>query len=44
MEMFQKGDKDHIEAMNKMKDLMASPEAMKQWFEEKRRVFDALTD
>ena len=42
MEMFQKGDKDHIEAMNKMKDLMAKPEAMKQWFEEKRKEFDSL--
>jgi len=42
MEMYQQGDKAHIEAMGKMKDLMQSPEAMKQWFEEKRKVFDAL--
>jgi hypothetical protein len=42
MEMFQRGDKDHIEAMNKMKALMTSPDAMKQWFEEKRNEFDSL--
>ena len=44
MEMFQKGDKDHIEAMNKMKVLMASPDGMKQWFEEKRNEFNSLPE
>jgi len=42
MEMFQKGDKGHIEAMNKMKSLIATPETIKQWFEEKRKEFDSL--
>ena len=42
MEMFQKGDKPHLEAMNKMMELMKDPEAMKLWFEGKRREFEAL--
>ncbi len=44
MEMFQKGDKDHLEAMNKMKDLMKTPDEMNKWFEAKRKEFDALPD
>ena len=42
MEMFQKGDKDHLEAMNEMKALMKTQDAMKEWFETKRKEFDAL--
>ena len=42
MEMFHKGDKAHLEAMNKMKDLMQDPAAMKSWFDGKKREFDAL--
>jgi isoleucyl-tRNA synthetase len=42
MEMFQKGDKDHLEAMNNMKELMKTPDAMNAWFESKRKEFDAL--
>ena len=42
MDMFQKEDKPHLEAMNKMKTLMQSPEAMQTWFENKRKEFDAL--
>jgi hypothetical protein len=37
-----KGIKLILRQCGKMKDLMQSPEAMKQWFEEKRKVFDAL--
>jgi predicted component of type VI protein secretion system len=44
MEMFQKVDKDHLEAMNKMKELMQTPDAMKDWFETKRKEFDALPE
>lgn len=44
MEMFQKGDKDHLEAMNEMKELMQSPDAMKVWFEAKRKEFDSLPE
>jgi len=42
MEMFQSGDEAHLQAMQKMQDLMQSPDAMKEWFESKRREFDAL--
>lgn len=42
MEMFQKGDHAHLDAMNEMQKFMQSPEAMKQWMEEKRKEFDAL--
>jgi hypothetical protein len=42
MEMSQKGDQKHINAMNEMKQLMTTPGAMKEWFENKRREFDAL--
>lgn len=42
MEMFQNGDKEHLEAMNKMQELMKSPGAMKAWFEAKREEFNAL--
>lgn len=42
MEMFQKGDKPHLKAMNDMQELMQSPEKMNQWFENKRKEFEAL--
>ena len=42
MEMYQRGDKKHIEAMNKMQDLMKSPQAMKEWFESRKSEFDTL--
>jgi predicted small metal-binding protein len=42
MEMFKKGDEKHIMAMNEMKQLMTSPDAMKEWFDNKRREFDML--
>lgn len=41
-EMFQNGDKTHLEALQKMQALMQSPEAMKEWFDSKRKEFDAL--
>ena len=44
MEMFQKGDKDHLEAMNKMKELMKTPDAIKTWFETKGKEFDAMPE
>ena len=44
MEMFQKGDKAHLEAMNKMMELMKKPDAMKVWFESKRTEFEALPE
>ena len=42
VEMFKKGDKDHLEAMQKMQELMQDQNAMQKWFEEKRRLFNAL--
>ncbi|MGY8915880.1 MAG: DUF1059 domain-containing protein [Flavobacteriales bacterium] len=42
MEMFQKGDEAHLNAMKKMKHLMTSPNTLKEWFDAKRREFDAL--
>jgi hypothetical protein len=41
MEMFQKGDQAHLQAMNRMKDLMQSRDAMTKWIENKRREFEA---
>ena len=41
---FQKSDKDHLEALNEMKELMKSPDATKTWFETKRKEFDALPE
>ena len=44
MEMFQAGDEGHLHAMQKMKDLMKTPDAMNQWFESKRKEFELLPD
>ena len=44
MEMFQKSDQAHLEAMNKMSDLMKDPEAMGKWFEERKQAFEALPE
>jgi len=44
MEMFQLKDKDHLKAMDDMQQLMKTPEAMKEWFENKRREFNELSD
>jgi predicted small metal-binding protein len=42
MEMFKQGDKEHLKAMNEMKELMQNPDAMNEWFENKRKEFEAL--
>ena len=44
MEMFQKQDKVHLEAMNKIQELMKNPEAITEWFESKRKEFNALPE
>lgn len=44
MEMFQKGDELHIKAMNEMLETMKNPESMKEWFEQKRKEFEALPE
>jgi len=40
MEMYEKGDEEHIKVMNDMKVLMNDPEAMKEWMEKKKKEFD----
>ena len=44
IEMFQSNDEAHLEAMNKMRELMQTPGAMEEWFEGKRKEFEALPD
>jgi len=44
MEMFQKGDEAHLKAMNEVKELMQKSEAMRDWFESKRKEFEALPE
>ncbi len=44
MDMFQSGDGAHLQAMNEMQELMKTPEVMQEWFNNKRKEFDALPD
>jgi len=44
MEMFQKQDEAHLDAMKKVQELMQNPEAMKEYFENKKKEFDALPE
>ncbi|VAX16295.1 hypothetical protein MNBD_NITROSPINAE02-1590 [hydrothermal vent metagenome] len=44
MEMFEKGDEEHINAMKKMMEFMNDPEAMKKWMENRLKEFDALPE
>jgi len=44
MEMFQKNDEAHLNAMNEMQELMQNPEAMKDWFETRKSEYDALPE
>ena len=44
MEMVEKGDQAHIEAMEKMMELMSDPGAMKEWFETVQKLFDGLSE
>lgn len=43
-EMFQQGDEAHLKAMQKMQELMQKPEAMQEWFADKRKEFEALPE
>jgi hypothetical protein len=42
--MFQKGDEEHIKVMNKMKEGMNDPDAMKNYMDEKRKLFDSIAE
>lgn len=44
MEMFQINDEAHLKAMNDMKTLMQDPDAMKTWFEDRKKEFESLPD
>jgi hypothetical protein len=44
MEMFQKGDKGHLDAMNEMQKMMKSRDSMNHWMESKRKEFEGLQD
>jgi predicted small metal-binding protein len=44
MEMFKNKDEVHLQAMNERQQLMQKPEAMKAWFEKKKKEFDALPE
>lgn len=44
MEMFEKGDVEHLKAMEKMKELMKDQSAMQAWFESKKKEFEALEE
>ena len=44
MEMHQKNDAAHLEAMQKMGALMKSPEDMEKWFKSKREEFEVLQE
>ncbi|MBX2829398.1 MAG: DUF1059 domain-containing protein [Flavobacteriaceae bacterium] len=42
MEMFQKGDQPHLDAMKAMKELSQKPGAVQEWFESKQKEFNEL--
>ena len=42
MEMFQKGDEPHLQAMKAMQHLVQDPVGMQNWFTEKKKEFEAL--
>ena len=42
MDMYQKGNESHLKAMEEMKELMSDPDAMREWFEAKRKEFESL--
>ena len=42
MEMIQKQDAAHLDAMQKMQELMKNPDEMNKWFESKRKEFFSL--
>jgi hypothetical protein len=44
MEMHQQQDAPHLEAMQKMQELMKIPEQMQQWFESRKAEFEALPE
>jgi hypothetical protein len=44
MEMHQSQDAAHLNAMEKMRELLQTPEAMENWYESKRQEFESLPE
>ena len=44
VKMFQSGDEGHLKAMNEMQELMQKPDAMKGWYDNKKKEFDELPE
>lgn len=42
MQMFQTQDQGHMQAMQRMQELMKDPNAMQNWMQEKKELFDSL--
>jgi len=42
MEMYQRGDVPHIEAMTLMSEQMSDPDSMDEWLAQKQAEFEAL--
>ena len=44
MEMFQKQDPEHLEAMKRVMQMMQQPQAMEDWFADKKKEIEALAE
>jgi len=44
MEMFQKNDQQHLEAMEEMKDLYSNENEFAQWYQSKKDYFENLPE
>ena len=44
MEMFQKQDAQHLEAMSRIQELMQNPQEMTKWFQSKQQEFNSLPE
>jgi len=44
MKMLQEKDEAHLDAMGEMQQLMQKPDAMRKWFDDKRKEFEALPE
>jgi hypothetical protein len=43
-EMFRKGDKEHLKAMEDMAELMTKPKKMNAWLQQKKQEFETLQE
>jgi hypothetical protein len=44
MEMYEKGDEEHLKVMKEMRELMNDPETMNEWIDGKQKEFDVLPE